>query len=55
MSEALKATRRSMLGLMAGGAAGLAGGSASAARATQDISAETLDGAEPLFAVTHTD
>lgn len=55
MSEALKATRRSMLGLMAGGAAGLAGGSASAARATQDISAETLACAEPLFAVTHTD
>lgn len=55
MDNGFKATRRSMLGLMAGGAAGVAGGSASAARGSQDISVDAVACAEPLFAVTYSD
>jgi len=55
MAGNLNTSRRSVLGLMAGGAAGLAGGSSSSASATQDVSASTFACAEQLFAVTHTD
>jgi Asp-tRNA(Asn)/Glu-tRNA(Gln) amidotransferase A subunit family amidase len=56
MSDSIQTTRRSILAVMAGGAAGLAGGSASAGRLQQDaITADTLACSESLFAVSYTD
>lgn len=49
------ATRRSILGLMAGGAAGLASGQAGALRLDEEITAGTIECAEPLFSVSYTD
>ncbi len=58
MAASIKATRRGVLGLIAGGAAtGALAGCAreEAAPATEGVSAETLRCAEPLFSVSYSD
>ena len=55
MTSHIVTSRRSVLGLMAGGAAGLTGGGAAAARVQEAITAETLACSESLFAVSYTD